>query len=571
MKNLIIFGSLLFYSQLLLADAESDYKNLCSYDQKWCRKLKNSDGTFVKPKKEIVLLLKELGPTIEKHAKTLGVDPRAVAGAIMAENSLNVSISDDVQDLLVKIGVAKKGEVLGKRFTYGLGQLNFTAAREAEDYAAKLENRAPVSDTELSNALLIPERAVYYVAAVLRKCQDDYKNQGIDIAGKPEILTTLYNLGHSDIKSSELKKSGNNPKPNYFGFFVQKYQSELSFLTSKAEPLKAEVRIAKPIIKEDKPVSDSKEIKLAVTKSMPLYSAPPTCATTNEYGAADLRAKYDSLKAFTVSVVAEKEKTFKVIAPSIDCETNTWELIKLSSGELGWIKKDDLEKTTSKILVPKMNCTQQVDVKCANSIKEKLKDQLALGGEVSKTEIYVTPKSNAKKAAFKKPDWQCQEKEEEEAMANPPSALPSSGSGGYYPSVGSGMYGSPMPMVPANKIGKAIHTDAVMNDLIKLIDQKKKEAENFYKAPLNEPINPYSGIPFDAFKEGIEKCKNRQVYNLKPCQLDFKEVNKLLAAIDVSKKPSKDDRLFLITNMGMIPMGIPFASKDDIVKKVLVS
>jgi hypothetical protein len=109
---------LIIFAFKAFALSEQDYKELCSYDQKWCGKLKNSDGTWVKPKKEIVLLLKELAPIITKHAATLGVDPQAVAGAIMAENSLNVSISDDVQDLLVKIGVANKGEILGKKFTY---------------------------------------------------------------------------------------------------------------------------------------------------------------------------------------------------------------------------------------------------------------------------------------------------------------------------------------------------------------------------------------------------------------------------------------------------------------------
>src|SRR4051812_13556335 len=115
--TLFILGSFLL-SQAKAEDWEAKYKELCSYDMKWCGKIKNSDGTWVKPKKEIVKLLETLEPVIREQAKKLGVDPRAIAGSILAENSLNVSVSDDVQDFLVKAGVASKGSILGKKFTF---------------------------------------------------------------------------------------------------------------------------------------------------------------------------------------------------------------------------------------------------------------------------------------------------------------------------------------------------------------------------------------------------------------------------------------------------------------------
>lgn len=555
------------------ADADQDYKNLCSYDGKWCGKIKNSDGTWVKPKKEIVKLLKELAPAIQKHAATLGVDPQAIAGAIMAENSLNVSISDGVQDLLVKIGVANKGEILGKKFTYGLGQLNYEAAREAENYVAKLEGRTPAGQQELSESLLIPEKAIYYVGAVLKKCQDDYKKQGIDIADKPEILTTLYNLGGSGSKARELKNSGATPRPNYFGFFVKRYQSDLAFLkTEPVKPLEPALKVATskkaralpPAVIAAKVAAEAKELKLAFTKSMPLYSAPPTCDTQGNYGATDLKSKYSSMKVYAVTAIADKEKSFQVIAPTIDCEANTWELIKLSSGESGWIKKDDLDKTTAQMLIAKSKCAPKTDAKCSEQVKEKIKDSIIADADNSKGEIFVSPFTKGKKAAFKNPDWQCADPQASVAGA---SAGYSSGSfGGFgftYTSSGGGGYAA-APSAPTKKIGKPINSDEVLKEIISKIDQKEKAIEAFYKAPLSDPRNPYSGSPFGEFKKGIEKCVNKQIYHLDSCPLDLSQVEKLLSAMELKPKVSKDDRAYLGINMQAIPYGNPFATKDQV-------
>ena len=553
----------IFIQTNAFADSESDYKTLCSYDKKWCERLKNSDGTWVKPKKEIVQLLKELAPIIEKHAKTLGVDPQAVAGAIMAENSLNVSISDDVQDLLVKIGVANKGEILGKKFTYGLGQLNFQAAREAENYAAKLEGREAISDN-----LLIPERAIYYVAAVLRKCQDDYKRQGIDIADKPEILTTLYNLGHSDIKSLEIKNSGSTPKPNYFGFFVKQYQNDLAFLKKPiAKPIanlseKKSSSLAAPI-NPIKDVAETKELKLAFTKTMPLYSSPPSCDVKTEYGATNLANKYKSMKAYAVTAIAEKEKSYQIIAPSIDCESNTWELIKLVSGEIGWIKKDDLEKSSSKILIAKTKCAPKIDMKCAKSIEEKLGNNFIKNSGNVTGELFAQPYSISKKIAFKNADWNCK--------ANYDTLDDFAQSSGYYSGftqfnqgfqVGVGMGSGAPPIPEVKKIGKATNTEASLKISLEKISQKQKEIEEFYKAPLNDPKNPYSTIPFIDFKNKIEACVYKQVYKLDNCQLDLTQVDKLINSIELNPKISKDDKSFLAINFIWVAMGKEFQRKE---------
>ena len=250
----ILFTTILLFqiSPLVFAqDWETKYKDLCSYDHKWCGKVKNSDGTWVKPKKEILKLLQTLEPVIREQATKLNVDPKAIAGSILAENSLNVGVSDDVQDFLVKVGIASNGNILGKKFTFGLGQLNFDVARSAENYMAKIENRKAMTDKELSDALLIPEKAIYYVGAVIRETQDIYKKHGFDISDKPDILATLYNLGKPESKAIDAKKNNRLPRVNYFGFFIAKNDSDLAFLNPK---------------KENKPADKTPALKVAEAK-----------------------------------------------------------------------------------------------------------------------------------------------------------------------------------------------------------------------------------------------------------------------------------------------------------------
>lgn len=485
----------------------------------------------------------------------------------MAENSLNVSVTDDVENLLVKIGVANKGEILGKKFTYGLGQLNFNVAREAENYVAKLEGREPVSDSVLTEAILIPEKSIYYIAAVLRKSQDDYKKQGIDIADKPEILTTLYNLGKTETRAAELKTMGTSPKPNYFGFFVKRYQYELSFLQNAPEKkskidtqISSKIQVLTP---QNKEASETKHLKLAFTKNMPLYSAPPTCGKGNDYGATNLQNKYDSMKTFAVAAIAEKEKSFQMIAPSIDCEANTWELIKLSSGETGWIKKDDLDKTTSKILIAENRCAPKVDLKCSESLRKQIKDNLIDGSSKQTNEIYLSPFSNGKKASFNIADWECISAKKD--LPAPSGTALSAPSGGGMIG-GSGFYGSAAATAPVIKIGKATNTENSLKDVISKIDQKKKEIEDYYKAGITDPINPYSSVPLGYLKDGIQKCANKQIYKLNNCQLDLSQVDKLLSAIELGSKISQDDIAHLIYNMMSIPQGAPYVTKDAYLK-----
>lgn len=578
------------------ADWDKEYTELCSYDSKFCGKLKNSDGTFVRPKKEVVALLKELAPYIEKSAKQLGVDPRAIAGSIMAENSLNVGISDGVQNLLVKIGVANKGEVLGKRFSYGLGQLNFAAAREAEDYVAKLENRRPLNDNELSEAITIPEKSIYLVGAVIRKVQDDYKKQGIDISKRPEILTTLYNLGKSETKAVETKKTGKLPRPNFFGLFVDKYIDDLSFLkkTEAVDLVKADTKSRPQAVQESPvvmpkgilfkssasvmipmkmPVPISKKIVLAFNKSMPLYISPPTCSDGQDYGSTNLKNKYESMKAYAVAAIAEKEKTFKTIVPTIDCEANAWQLIELESGEVGWIKKDDLESSTSKLLVADQKCKTTVDAKCSAKVNEQLKKMSINYPEKNpEKEILARPYSLSKKISFDKPDWSCVKKDEAQndldAGYNMSGSVTAGSTGTALSGIVSGSYGYPTTVPQPPKVSEKINSMEDLNSYLNLISLKKKEIEEKFKAPLTDPLNPYYDVDLDYLKKGVTYCLNKQKYNLSNCQINKSLFEDLIKKIGVEKNVSSEDKNILKMNFTAVLSGASQLHTKDSIKKM---
>lgn len=60
---------------------------------------------------------------------------------------------------------------------------------------------------------------IIYVAAYLKYMQDVWKKDYPQIASKPAILGTLYNIGST--------KTHGNPKSNEFGRYVKKFQKKI--------------------------------------------------------------------------------------------------------------------------------------------------------------------------------------------------------------------------------------------------------------------------------------------------------------------------------------------------------
>lgn len=186
------------------ADWDTRFKEVCSYDA-YCRRLRTSDGTWLKPKPEIVAVMrdKEIQAQLHEIAKKYSLDATAIASVILAENSLNVGLKDDIQTWL-----AKKGGITGigsYRFTFGFGQISIRAASEAERHVAALEGRPAKSDDELTKEITDPMGSIRLAGAILRKVQDDYKAQGFDISKDLSLQATLYNLGQSEERARRAK------------------------------------------------------------------------------------------------------------------------------------------------------------------------------------------------------------------------------------------------------------------------------------------------------------------------------------------------------------------------------
>jgi hypothetical protein len=203
---LIMLALLLVPFAQAAPDWEKAFKDVCSFDQ-YCERLKMSDGAWVKPRNELLAVIKSPAMNAEIHrvAKLYNIDPVMIAGAIIAENTMNVSMKDTAQTwLAANMGITGVGS---KKFSYGFGQINDQAAIEAEAHVAKIEGRPAKSMDEIRAEILDPAKCIRLVGAIVRQVQDDYKAQGFDISKDVGVSTTLYNLGKSKEKAAQAKKT----------------------------------------------------------------------------------------------------------------------------------------------------------------------------------------------------------------------------------------------------------------------------------------------------------------------------------------------------------------------------
>lgn len=431
---LILFGII---SVAFASDWDQKFSDVCKYDQ-FCLRLKTSDGAWLRPKAEIVAILKDkdIQNQVKASAAQYGVDALALAGAILAENSLNVGLADSVQNFLAKrAGITSLGS---RQFTFGLGQIGLPAAVEAENHVAKIEGRSPKNRDELVAELVDPAGSIRVAAAILRKVQDDYMAEGFDISKDPALLTTLYNLGKSQERAKLAKSSGLMPRQNYFGLFVTRYTGELQkiFGTSKAlapvvpasaakiVPTKvpeanSETRSAPSAPKDPKVEPDRAPAKLVVQRqqervtaaalksSVALVSQPMQCRST-DYGQ-DPEREAKSITYGAPLGVMEAGAVYTEISRALDCKSKVWKLIKDEKGQSGWIQEDRLEAATIQKLVPKLSCRPSPEqLKCIASIRAMAGD-LAIEDDLENGLLYLKPVTapKSKETSFANEDRQC--------------------------------------------------------------------------------------------------------------------------------------------------------------------
>ncbi len=311
---------------------EDSFSDVCRIDVKYCLKLKTSDGGWLKPKTEIMVLLKdpEIQTEIKSAAQKYGVSTTAIAGAIVAENSLNVGLKDQVQTWLAsRLNITSLPG--GKAFSFGLGQIKMPSAMSAEKYIADKEGRAPRTEKEMTTELSSPFGSIRTAAMILRQVQDDYKAVGFDIANQPEILTTLYNLGESEVRAKKAKDSGLAPQMNYFGLFVKKYAPDIDRYVAAVPPPTSPIQTtANPATspnKELKSVADGiRKKRISASGSDPKSRATggksiagPVVQNNQPSGRAQLKlAAAAMLDAAADNVVADSKQT----EPIVDEKTN---------------------------------------------------------------------------------------------------------------------------------------------------------------------------------------------------------------------------------------------------------
>jgi hypothetical protein len=196
------------------------WSDLCAYDvdqdgTRSCERLKTSGGEWRTPSPRVLAWVASERRRICRAARSYRVDPRAVAGVIVAEQSLNVDWTDAVEDWLAP-GFG------GGAFSCGPAQLRLRTALAVEPTAARTERRRLRSGDQVADAIS-DARAVNYVAAIMAEATAAYARHGMRISSRPEILATLYNVGEWVTRASEAERLGRAPRPNYMGLFVLRW------------------------------------------------------------------------------------------------------------------------------------------------------------------------------------------------------------------------------------------------------------------------------------------------------------------------------------------------------------
>jgi hypothetical protein len=313
----------------------SAYEELCLYDR-LCSRLRNSDGTKVEPKPAVKKLIETMADPVHDFAKLYGVDPRAVAGAILAENSMNVQMDDEIQSWIVKNNIWGSKAFLNAGMTIGPGQINIKPAISADQHIASLGLRPARSADEITKLLLTPAGAAEYSAAILRQAQDAYKAEGIDISKRPDILVTLYNFGQEKMsytdRAKETAKLKLEPRANFFGVFVAENIGAVEDAIGWS-PEKGRYK------KEQTELYEAGSLNM-VTDDFTLQTAPPSCSTegAGDQGKWRARQSWEPFQTFT----PRNTKFLEIVGLGIDCQMREWLQMKTSNGELGWMPKSSL-------------------------------------------------------------------------------------------------------------------------------------------------------------------------------------------------------------------------------------
>jgi len=163
------------------------------------------------PEARAARLVEMYSAVIKDAAREFGVDPAAVGAVIHQEQSTNVNFVDTLTDYV--------GGLFHANTSIGVGQVRVQTAKSLEKIYPILNpldkslDALADSNTVRVERLKDPLTNIRYVAAKLKFSLERWEKAGYGIAGKPEILGTLYNI--EDVENPV--KPNESPKPNNFG------------------------------------------------------------------------------------------------------------------------------------------------------------------------------------------------------------------------------------------------------------------------------------------------------------------------------------------------------------------
>jgi len=495
--NIIAQISLLHFSMVFSKETFSphdEYKRICKMTPKYCPKLKDRSGKWSKPARAVLLMTKKFIPYIKKVAKKYGIDERAIVGSIIIENGINNSYFDDIQNILVKSGLFDNGELLGKEFTFGFGQIKMSAALPVEQMAAKIDKRKVRTVDEISKALLKPEESIRYMAAIIRKAQDDYMKQGFDISNRPGLLATLYNIGKSEQRVKRSVQEGKAPSINYYGFFVLNNMKQIDDLLGNKK------------IPNNNETSSLKKTREYSSK-IAIYQSPSRCQVGNDDEDIEyqkLRTKKNFPKIGEVSL----GDNFYHLSRSIDCDFESWNLIGSGDGKkMGWVKKDDLDIITYNLnLAP--SCLFKQNDPCKAKIINSLGNKLHREGQ---GKLFIKMESLRPNPTWRYPaEKECLEHREKKKKKKNRTMLTKNG---------------------RNKLKKAI-------DLFKkrVLNESKTEVDYF-----TDSRNPYAFLSNSLNLYRLSECADQKSENSTPCFQNVLDVLPILPKIKIVPHPSWSD------------------------------
>ena len=176
--------------------------------------------------------VRENSDNIKNASEFFKVDPQIVATVVFVEQYFNYNWMDELTDRLGASGINTSvglGQVRMQTVKYieQLGLIDPVDVSSSPKYLFGLFRK---TEDALRYERLMDDRTnLMYVAAYLKSFQDNWSSAFPEITDRPDILGSLYNLGHTNNDGTP-RKPHSNPQANWFGEKTKMYYGLMPYL-----------------------------------------------------------------------------------------------------------------------------------------------------------------------------------------------------------------------------------------------------------------------------------------------------------------------------------------------------